>query len=373
MQVFKEENMLTRFFKRLSIWTVPSSAALLLLSLVAPSAHGQYVLGGPCRTPAPCPMAPCPMPEQKPAMPAQPAQPPAQPAQPQAVEPTITPEQSAATGAGESFASSSPNVIGDSILRSAATQSAGIRVGAYKITENESPRPYDRVYMTYNYFNNVNGTNAGIHREMFGFERAVMDGNASFGMRLPIFEQSSGSDLGVRGFGNLNLIGKYAFINDTETGNVLSGGMLLNLPTGRQTNVGSATITEVVLEPYLGYIYNAMGGDLFVQGFSAVAVPTDGRDVTIMFNDIAVDYWLVRNEEGGTVTGIVPTFETHINTPLNHRGVNSTPFGIQDSIVFTEGVHILMPRSVLTLGVAQPITGPKPFDIEAVAQFNLRY
>ena len=29
------------------------------------------------------------------------------------------------------------------------------RVGAFKIAENESPRPHDRVYVNYNYFNDI--------------------------------------------------------------------------------------------------------------------------------------------------------------------------------------------------------------------------
>src|SRR5262249_28822403 len=57
--------------------------------------------------------------------------------------------------------------------------------GAFKIADNESPRPVDRLFATYNYYNNVNtfgGRDFDVHREVFGFEKTFLDGNASFGM-----------------------------------------------------------------------------------------------------------------------------------------------------------------------------------------------
>ena len=40
----------------------------------------------------------------------------------------------------------------------------------------------------------------------------------------------------------------------------------------------------------------------------------------------------------------------------------------------TFGSHfIVRQRGIVTLGVATPLTGPQPFDVEAIAQFNLRY
>lgn len=351
--------MLFRLIKRATKWVVPSSAAVLLLALAVPMAHGQRFIGG-----APCPPVPCPAPDQKMPTPEPQPQPPVQP-----VEPTLTPEQFAATGGGESFAASAPSVIGDGGV--SGTSSAAVRISAMKIAENESPRPQNRIYINYNYFNNINSTGTDVHREMPGFERTFLDGNASFGMRLPVYQTAQDGGLGIRGWGNLNMIGKYAFINDQETGNTLSSGMLLTLPTGREVNVGTSTFRDVVFTPFLGYFYGM--GNFYFQGFSSVAVPTDARDITIMFNDLSAGYWAYRSNGDQILTGVIPTVETHINTPFNHRGTTGT-FGVQDSIVMTLGTHfILNQRSIFTVGAATPVTGPQPFDVEGIAQFNYRY
>jgi hypothetical protein len=42
-------------------------------------------------------------------------------------------------------------------------------------------------------------------------------------------------------------------------------------------------------------------------------------------------------------------------------------------VVITGGVHVLIGRSDLTLGVATPVTGPRLDSIEAVVQFNYRF
>ena len=49
--------------------------------------------------------------------------------------------------------------------------------------------------MTYNYFNvdGLHTTGFGIHREVVGFEKTLLDGNASIGMRLP-YTQATGFD-----------------------------------------------------------------------------------------------------------------------------------------------------------------------------------
>ena len=65
-----------------------------------------------------------------------------------------------------------------------------------KISENQSPRPQDRVYFTSNYFQGVNDQvnqrlqapigYTQVFRYIAGFEKTFMDGQGSIGMRLPI-------------------------------------------------------------------------------------------------------------------------------------------------------------------------------------------
>ena len=159
---------------------------------------------------------------------------------------------------------------------------------------------------------------------------------------------------------------------------VLSGGLAVTAPTGRAGQVlgsaGTVPVHDWYFQPYGGYVLNG-NGDLYMQGFSAVAVPTDSRDITIMFNDVAAGYWLIRSSQDRFITGVIPTLEGHLNTPLTHRNPGNTgTWGLQDSFVMTAGSHfIVRQRGIVTLGVAAPLTGPKPFDVEAIAQFNLRY
>lgn len=253
--------------------------------------------------------------------------------------------------------------------------------GAFKITENESPRPQDRVFTTYNYFNNVNGSlnppgvrQADVHRETVGFEKTLLEGDASIGLRVPFFEFSGGDGtLGQGNIGDLTFISKYALINDRSTGNVLSGGLALTVPTGDGFTIpGITTIHATLFQPWAGFIYN--WGNAYAHGFTSIVVPTDMREVIYLFNDLAVGYSLYRDDNGGMIRSIVPTLEVHINTPLNHRGIETMPIGGIDIVDLTAGTTIgLGQRATLSIGAVTPVTGPKPFDIEALAQFNFRF
>jgi hypothetical protein len=252
--------------------------------------------------------------------------------------------------------------------------------GAFKITENESPRPQDRVFFNYNYFNNVHALGGGeavpgfdLHRETVGFEKTFFEGNASFGVRLPIFvKDGSGGGVAADGIGDLSFVMKYAFINDNQSGNVLSGGLVVTAPTGRDqlASVG-ADIHPTLLQPYVGFIYNM--DRFYAQGFSSLIVPTDSRDTTFWANDLGVGYRCFQASDDRCITSLTPTLEAHLNTPLDNRSSSGTIF-FPDQMVITGGVHLgICNRAFLTLGAAVPVTGPKPFDIEGVAQFNFTF
>ncbi len=257
--------------------------------------------------------------------------------------------------------------------------------GAFKIAENESPRPLDRVFINYNYFNNVKSDPTGMgfagngqfHRETIGFEKTFLNGDASFGMRLPFLQFNGDGSIGRNGVGDLTLIGKYAWINDRQTGNVLSGGLALTVPTGVNpyANIG-LTMNPVLLQPYLGGIYNA-SNTWYVHGFSSIVVPTDIRDVTLFFNDIGIGYWLYRADPGtdSLLTAVIPTFETHVTTPLNHRGLNNSgPIGVPDLVSLTGGSYFQFGnRSMLGTAIGVPVTGPRFYSFEALVNFNWRF
>jgi hypothetical protein len=59
---------------------------------------------------------------------------------------------------------------------------------------------------------------------------------------------------------------------------------------------------------------------------------------------------------------------------MNHRDVFNfrDPAGSTQVVDLTEGLNIFFrDKAMLSFGLAEPITGPRPFDIEALALFNV--
>lgn len=125
------------------------------------------------------------------------------------------------------------------------------------------------------------------------------------------------------------------------------------------------------MQPWFGYIWNA--DRFFVQAFHSVVAPTDPRDVTLLFNDIGLNYWLYRGDPNRPLSFIVPMAEIHVTTPLNHRDPSSTVY-VPDIVDLTAGVHFgIFRNTTLSLGVATPVTGPRVFNVEGFVQLNWRY
>jgi len=275
--------------------------------------------------------------------------------------------------------------------------------GAFKIAENESPIPEDRIFLTYNFYNDVTGTVFGggapridtrstviggnpavissvipggvvgpfdVHREVIGFEKTFLDGNASIGVRAPLLQQQGSGGFGGDDFGDLSFVFKGLLWAD-EAGDAFSTGLVVTAPTGPSISTVAGDIHSTLLQPWVGGVLSR--GDFYAMGFSSVVVPTDARDVTLLFNDVSVGYAVYRGAEGRGITAVVPTFEVHVTTPLNQRSILA-PLHVPDLVVLTEGVQfVLGSRSTLAVGVAVPVSGPRPFDLEALAQFNLRF
>ncbi|MBY0232862.1 MAG: hypothetical protein K2W96_26570, partial [Gemmataceae bacterium] len=254
-----------------------------------------------------------------------------------------------------------------------------VNAGAFKIAENESPRPIDRVFLTYNYFDDVNtfGSRRGdldVHRQVIGFERTFLDGDASFGARLPFLQANGG---GIDGVGDLTLVSKFAFVNNRRTGDIVSGGLVLTLPTGRDVRlVDGSNLQSLLFQPWVGGILNS--DDFYVHGFSSLIIPTESRDATLWSNDIGVGYRLYQ-DRNAALSAIIPTLEAHLLTPLSKRGadrvLNGTALvGVPDQLILTAGVHFgLYDRAFLTLGAATPVTGPRLFNVEGIVQLNVAF
>jgi hypothetical protein len=263
---------------------------------------------------------------------------------------------------------------------------------SFKMTEGQTPRPVDRVYYFTNYFDNVNQDinrqygsqvkSIKALRNTIGFEKTFLEGRASLAAQVPLnslyvidpFTKNGGNTSTV---GDLSLISKYAIYDDRETGNLFSTGLALTLPTGTSNFAGNRTVTNLhfmSFAPFVGYIWTK--DRFFFQGFNSINVPTNSQDVTFLFNDFAIGYYVLRSENPTDfLTALAPTFETHINTPLNHRGGYLKDIaGTPDVVDLTLGMNAFFrERTKTAIGVVTPVTGPRPFSVEVMANISIRF
>lgn len=263
----------------------------------------------------------------------------------------------------------------------------------FKVADNQSPIPQDRFFYTFDYFNNLGGeanrragsvvSSMQAYRQLLGIEKTFLQGNASIGIRLPINTLwTSSRDATLRGndtaVGNMTIFSKYVLWADRKAGNLVSGGLAITVPNGPTSFAGAPGATgfhDAQFQPFVGYIFHR--GKFFVQGFTAIDVPTDSRDVTMWYNDAAIGYYAYRSADPSAfLTAIIPTFELHLSDPLNHRGMfrPNDPAGSPDVLDITVGSSFVFHKRVIaSLCCAFPVTGPHPFDVEALALLNVYY
>jgi hypothetical protein len=256
------------------------------------------------------------------------------------------------------------------------------RYSGILITDNDNPRPQDRFYAGYNFYDNIGGAlNRGtglgqvdLQRQMFGFEKTFLDGDASFGMRLPFVQQYGQSGVfSERNTGDLTLLWKYAFYNDRETGDLISGGLVLTLPTGSGSAIlldGSRAPHSTIFQPWGGFVKTY--DRAYVQGITSLLIPTDNRDPLLWNNSIGVGYYIYRNAGAGLLTSIAPVAELHVRTPLSNRNSSNVIF-FQDQVNVTGGLHFKFNRASLSTSVCVPIVGPRPWAVEAMSFLNIAF
>ena len=159
---------------------------------------------------------------------------------------------------------------------------------------------------------------------------------------------------------------------------MLTTGLAVTAPTGPTSFGGSNYLRSfnfTQIQPYLSFLWTE--DRWYMIGYSSIEVPTDSRDVTMWFNDFGIGYFAYRNADPeGLIRAVAPTFEVHVNTPLNHRDWNNFNdiAGTPDVVDLTGGLNVnLGSRSLLSLGVVTPVTGPRPFSIETLLLFNVFY
>ena len=141
------------------------------------------------------------------------------------------------------------------VARSGAAIVPAVR--GFKIADNQYPRPVDRVWVSFNYYDGVNSgineelrapiKNMQVYRETFGFEKTFLAQTASVGFRIPVdtltissgFPRLSGTHTST---GNFSSYFKYVLLEDNR-GNLLSAGLDMYFPTGPKSFAGFPSIT----------------------------------------------------------------------------------------------------------------------------------
>jgi hypothetical protein len=259
---------------------------------------------------------------------------------------------------------------------------------SFKIADNESARPQDRVIGTFNFFNFVEGQantriganvgNVNFYREIIGFEKTFFNGYASIGMRLPfeLLDIGGNTNVDSADVGDLSIIFKAILFQDRDMNYLFSGGLVVTVATGPVALGGPGftldTFNSTLLQPYIGFLWTP--GNFYLQSFTSIDVPLDPNDVTFLFNDVGIGYFVMRNREG-FVSAIAPTVEVHINDPLNHRHPSADcMLGLPDWVDITGGLTFeFNRRATLAIGVSAPVTGPKPYALEAISHLNIHF
>jgi hypothetical protein len=189
-------------------------------------------------------------------------------------------------------------------------------------------------------------------------------------MRLPFIQYTGPFGLTDQTTGDLSLLVKYAFINDRETGNVASVGMILTTPTSTPPGLfsdGSTAPHSVLFQPWAGFI--RMFDKAYVEGITDLIIPTNGKDTLLWTNSLATGYWVYENFNSRWLNGIIPMAEVHVHTPLNNRSPDGLVY-VPDEVNITAGCHYRFPRATLTTSLSVPLVGPRPYQVEAIVNLN---
>ncbi len=264
----------------------------------------------------------------------------------------------------------------------------------FNISENQSPRPQDRIFFDFNYYSNIGDalnrvalspvTRMRAYVYNFGLEKTFNNGMGSIGIRIPLDNLTADSYGNIVNTptstapGNLSIFAKYILAINEKTGSLVSAAWAISPPTGPSRFAGASymyPLQATYFQPSIAYIYNR--DRFYLQGFSGFGFSMNPNDVSWIYNDVGIGYYLIRREDPlAWIRALAPVLEVHVNNPINHRDWQNRfdLAGSPDNVSLTYGLNIgLRNAAVLTAALVTPVTTPKPFDSEAVLMLNIYY
>jgi len=292
------------------------------------------------------------------------------------------------------------------------------------LCENNKALPHDRVFFTYNHFENgvryVDTDMMGeripraisLDRYTLGLETTFFDGLWSVEARMPFagsleYSRELLNDTIHGGHvGNLSVILKRLCYHSESLW--ISAGIGVEAPTGSdayQYQVfagGGETITihndAAQIMPYLGLLY-APEGRFFFQGWIELDIATNGNridaplfdlsgrlyDQTVLRTDVSAGYWLWRNPDARLLSGMACLAELHYTTALQDADLMGPPpldlgFGNLanrfDLVDLTVGLDAeVWDKTSVRVGGVFPLRSwdNRTFDAELQVQVNRRF
>lgn len=288
----------------------------------------------------------------------------------------------------------------------------------FNIADNNSPIPLDRMFVTYNHFNDaVQATIASatqrenVNRYTFGFEKTFLNGGASVELRMPFGDTIDFSSTNFvlnsnGGIGNLALAPKFFLAVQPQY--CVTGGLLMSFPTAKDVygfvdeQFYIVRNESIHLGPFLGFVAANPDSRFFFQAFTQVDFDLTGNQVaarrgnsianlgslrqqTELYADLSVGYWINRNPVG-RIQGVATLFEIHyLGTLEDSNRLEETiatdpdvnielrnPANNVDILNLTFAVHLDFARSNLRCGFVVPVSDSsnRAFDYEIGIQFN---
>lgn len=240
----------------------------------------------------------------------------------------------------------------------------------FKAADNRSPRPQNRLWTSYNYFNGIYDSRMDDHRNSLGGEIAFFDqrfslemyGNHNFFTDSP-FNSSQ--------WGDLHFIMKGVMLQQQNV--LLSWGLGTGIPTGdRPPGVPGESVQ---LSPFIGYMWNFGDGLWFVQGYEQLDVMIRENRL-LLHTDIGIGRWLVPLDYSRTgLTGLAPTLELHLYNPFR-GGYNDDPpqltgLVFRDVLNLTMGCTAYINRNfTVAAGFGLPLSNNHDYDFEFILHGN---
>jgi hypothetical protein len=292
-----------------------------------------------------------------------------------------------------------------------ANPGAGGGVGRVKIADDTSPMPRDRIIFDYGFFENVPLAPGGVtvHRFTPGFEKTFFDGLMSLELKAPVAVtidstviEGGGADLSHGEFGNLAVTWKALLLQSDHF--ALSGGLMVTVPTARDTIVNSFDGTQMLavrnrsthVGPFFGFLWTP-NEKFFAQGFYQVDVETSGcpvlanldvtglqnvgllHDATYQYIDLGIGSWIYRGHgHFQNLTGLAWTLELHGSDSFKSNNAVAVDYlqigdyASLDAWNLTVGSHVeIRNDTTLTFAYCTPVCGhDREFSGELRLMFN---